>query len=212
MILGLIGMSGAGKSSWAARLAAAGYTWLHCDELIAARLRVSHQVAAESVSDLGRWMGFPYDARYARHEALYLAYETEVLREIAAALAQSGDPGARLIVDMTGSAIYVDAEVLRSIRRAATIVYLAISPDRQQQMVQDYLASPRPIVWHGLFRPRPQEEPAAALARCYPDLLAARASEYAELSDITFEDSLHRDPELTVEGFLRHCTTDKVAR
>jgi dephospho-CoA kinase len=59
MILGLIGMSGVGKSYWADRLEAAGFDCFHCDDLIAQKLRPGFDVACGSVYDLGRWMGFP---------------------------------------------------------------------------------------------------------------------------------------------------------
>lgn len=204
MIIGLIGMSGAGKSSWSSRLAAAGFTWLHCDELIAERLRANFDVGAGSVHDLGSWMGFPYDARYARHEALYLASETEVLGTIAKDIARGQFANANLIVDLTGSAIYVDRAVLNRVRQSATIVYLAVSPRLHNQMVRDYIANPRPIIWNGHYRPLPHEAPAAALARCYQGLLAERERLYAELSHVTIADALHRSPEFDVDAFLRY--------
>jgi shikimate kinase len=204
VIIGLIGMSGAGKSSWASRLAVAGFTWLHCDDLIAEKLRASFDVGAGSVHDLGNWMGFPYDTRYAEHEALYLASETEVLGTIAEGIAQGRYANTNLIVDLTGSAIYVDRTVLNRVRQLATIVYLAVSPRLHDQMVRDYIANPRPLIWHGLYRPLPDEAPAAALARCYQDLLADRERLYAKLSHITIADTLHRSPEFDVGAFLRY--------
>jgi shikimate kinase len=204
VIIGLIGMSGAGKSSWASKLAAAGFTWLHCDELIADRLRASFAIGARSVHDLGNWMGFPYDARYAEREAIYLASETEVLGTIAEDIAQSRYTSTNLIIDLTGSAIYVDREILNRIRQFATIVYLAVSPKRHDQMVQDYITNPRPLVWNGFYRPLPHEDPAAALARCYPHLLADRERQYAEISDIKLDDALHRSAEFDVGAFLRY--------
>ena len=204
MIIGLIGMSGAGKSSWASRLAAAGFTWLHCDELIAEKLRANFDVGAGSVHDLGHWMGFPYEARYAQHEAIYLASETEVLGTIAEDIARGQYASADLIVDLTGSAIYVDPEVLSRVRQSATIVYLAVSPKLHDRMIQDYIANPRPLIWKGFYRPLPHETPAAALPRCYPHLLADRERLYAELSHVTIADALHRSPEFDVGSFLQY--------
>lgn len=204
MIIGLIGMSGAGKSSWASRLAATGFTWLHCDELIAERLRASFDVGAGSVYDLGSWMGFPYDARYVRREALYLARETEVLATIAGDIARGRYANAKLIVDLTGSAIYVDRAVLNRLRQFATIVYLAVSPRLHDQMVRDYIANPRPLIWNGHYRQLPHEGPAAAVARCYRELLAERERLYEELSHVTIADALHRSAEFDVGAFLEY--------
>ena len=204
MIIALIGRAGAGKSLWASRLAAAGFTWLHCDELIAEKLRASFEIGAGSVYDLGQWMGFPYEARYAEREALYLASETEVLGAIVDDIARGRYANANLIIDLTGSAIYVDRAVLNAVRQAATIVYLAVSPRLHDQMVQEYIANPRPLVWNGLYRPLPAEDPAAALARCYRHLLAERERLYAELSHVTIADALHRSPDVDVGAFLQY--------
>ena len=204
MIIGLIGMSGAGKSSWASRLAAAGFMWLHCDELIAEKLRAHFDVGSGSVYDLGHWMGLPYEARYAEYEAIYLASETEVLGTIVEDIAHGQYADANLIVDLTGSAIYVDPQVLNRVRQSATIVYLAVSPRLHDQMVKDYIANPRPIIWNGFYRPQPHEAPAAALARCYQALLADRERLYADLSHVTIADTLHRSAEFDVGALLRY--------
>ena len=204
VIIALIGMAGAGKSSWASRLEAAGFTWLQCDALIADRLSVRFELGAGSVHDLGSWMGFPYDQRYSEREALYLATETAVLDAIAGDIAHGQYTGSKLIVDLTGSAIYVDSKVLGRLREQATVVYLAVSPRLHDQMVRDYLANPRPIVWNGLYQPLPHEDPAAALERCYPQLLAERERRYAEISDVVLDDAQHRDPAFGVDDFLRY--------
>jgi shikimate kinase len=197
-------MSGAGKSSWASRLAAAGFTWIHCDERIAAKLRLRFDVGAGSVYDLGSWMGLPSESRYAECEAIYLAYETEVLREIVADIVSGRLGAGDVIIDLTGSAIYVDADVLAQLRKHALIVYLEVSPRLHDRMVQEYIANPRPVLWHGAYQPLPGEDPAAALARCYPRLLAAREHLYRQLSDVTLADELHRSPAFDVAAFLAH--------
>ena len=202
MIIGLLGMSGAGKSSWAARLAAAGYTWLHCDELIAARISSSDEIGAGTVYDLGAWMGLPFEERYPAREARYLEHETAVLRTIAGAFAQDGAAPERAILDLTGSAIYADAAVLARIRELATIVYLAVSPARHAEMVQEYIANPRPVLWRGLYQPRPGEPPLDALARCYPTLLETRAALYTRLARVTLPEAFHRNPAATTGDFL----------
>jgi shikimate kinase len=202
MIIGLLGMSGAGKSSWAARLAEAGYTWLHCDELIAARISSSDEIGAGTVYDLGTWMGLPSDTRYPAREAIYLEHETAVLHTIADAFEQDGAAPERAILDLTGSAIYADAAVLARVRELATIVYLAVSPARHAEMVQEYIANPRPLLWRGLYQPLPGEPPRDALARCYPTLLETRAALYTRLAHVTLPETFHRSPATTTGDFL----------
>lgn len=204
MILGLIGMSGVGKTVWSHKFAAAGYECLHCDDLIADKLRAEGAVVDGSVYDLGRWMGFPFDARYKEREAHYLAYEAEVLGDIAASLEHSRVQDRRLVIDMTGSAIYVAPAILSALRRRATIVYLAAAPAQYDQLLQAYRATPRPVIWNGLFLPQPHEDHEIALVRCYGDLLRSRAALYESLSDITLDPALHQDDGATVADFLRY--------
>ena len=56
MILTLIGMSGAGKTFWATRLAAQGFTYFHCDALLAGKLRTLTDQAGSSLPEIGRWI------------------------------------------------------------------------------------------------------------------------------------------------------------
>jgi len=212
VIIGLIGMSGAGKSTWARRLAASGWRCLDCDDLIAAKLRTDVDIGAGSVYDLGRWMGLPYEPSYAAREALYLRYETEVLAEIASSIARQGRPQERVVVDMTGSAIYVDPAVLARVRQLATIVYLAIAPQRHQQMCEEYRAQPRPVLWNGLFQPLPGEDRAAALARCYTHLISVREGAYEAICDVKIDEALHQHPAFTPETFVRYVAMNRRAR
>lgn len=198
MVIGLIGMAGIGKSRWAARLADAGFTALHCDDLIAERLRTEHHADTVTVYDIGRWMGFPYEAHYAARERTYLACEQEVMTGIAERIAEEDN----IVIDMTGSVVYLDAALIQRIRRRATMVYLADDPDLRKQLLEEYLARPRPIVWNGMYQPQPDEPPTATLARCYPHLVHDRAARYRQISDITLEPAHHRNPAFTVTDFL----------
>lgn len=198
MVVGLIGMSGVGKSSWAARLAGAGLTPFYCDDLIAERLRVETGAGTVSVHDVGRWMGFPYERRYAERERIYLAYEGAILAEIADHVAADDD----VVIDMTGSVVYLEPDLLARIGRLATIVYLAADPDLHQCLLADYLAMPRPVVWNGMFQPFPGEDPAAALVRCYPLLLQTRAALYEQFGDVVIGSTLHRHPAFGVADLL----------
>ena len=117
MHLGLMGMAGVGKSYWAARFAEAGFTCFHCEDIIASHLRAELGEALVTVHDLGDWMGFPHQPDFAAKEAKYLALEEQTLRDIVRILAENDDPDRRFVVDMTGSAVYVDEDLLRELRR-----------------------------------------------------------------------------------------------
>lgn len=198
MVIGLIGMAGIGKSRWAARLAEAGFRALHCDDLIAERLRTIHNADTVTVYDIGRWMGFPCEAHYAERERIYLACEHAVMEAIAERIAG----GENIVIDTTGSIVYLDATLLERIKRRATMVYLTDDADLRVRLLEDYLARPRPIVWNGMYQPRPGETPEATLARCYPQLVRTRAALYQQISDIVIEPQRHRNPAFTVADFL----------
>lgn len=201
MHIGLIGMSGAGKSYWAERLAEVGYQPLHCDALIAQRLSAQVGRSLVTVEDLGAWMGLPDSPGFREREAHYLALEGEVMAEIDGLLTGRGN-GQPCVVDMTGSAIYVADGILSRLCSHLTTVYLSISPQVQAEMLAAYLDRPRPIIWDGCYRPHPQEATSATLARCYPALIAHRERHYARLADVTIPYEDHRRPDLSVTGLL----------
>ena len=74
--IALVGMSGAGKTFWAKRLAASGRPSISCDDRIEERLR-SHLAADgyTGINGVAAWMGWPDSATYAQREADYLAAE-----------------------------------------------------------------------------------------------------------------------------------------
>jgi shikimate kinase len=186
MRLSLIGMSGSGKSYWSARLAGCGFRHLCCDALIAARLASELIRPDESWITMGEWMGFPYESHYADREARYLACEVAVLEEILARLErEAGDLQEDVVVDTTGSVIYVGEALLGKLRRHTTVVHMATPPDVQEPMLQKYLANKRPVLWRGMFDRRPGEANGEALARCYPALLSSRERLYEQWADVT---------------------------
>ena len=67
--LSLIGMSGAGKSHWAQKLAAAGFRVLSIDDRIEKKL--APELAAGGYRGIGgvaAWMGWPDDQAYRERE------------------------------------------------------------------------------------------------------------------------------------------------
>jgi shikimate kinase len=203
MQIGLIGMSGAGKTSLALKLAAAGFEHIDCDRLIAAKLSAELDQPLVTVDDLGAWLGFPFEAGFRDKEARYLECEIAVLREIADRLAHANGHEQNLVIDMSGSAIYIGKARFFKLRRLMTVVYLAVPREAHARMLQEYLRRPRPLIWRGHFRPVPGETQAAAFARCYPNLIAFRERRYEAFSDLQLDLQPHQRSELGVESFLR---------
>src|SRR5258706_11746783 len=80
--LALIGMSGAGKSYWTARIAAAGYPAISCDAQIESRLKSELDDGGYSgINGVAAWMGWPHPPTHPGREAAYLSEGTAGLSE-----------------------------------------------------------------------------------------------------------------------------------
>jgi shikimate kinase len=180
----LIGMSGAGKTFWARRLAESGRPSISCDDRIEERLR-SRLTVGESAGTNGvaAWMGWPDSDTYLERESEYLAEEIGALDELLTELER--DSSRELVLDTTGSVIYTGNNLLMRLRRQMTVVYLAASPAELQLLIERYLTDPKPVLWRGAFQPRKGETPRETVARCYPALIAARRQSYQALAHCT---------------------------
>jgi len=174
-------MSGAGKSFWTTRIAAAGYPSISCDTEIESRLKPALEVGGHrGINGVAAWMGWPHLPAYADREAAYLSEEIAVLDEVLTGLEKN--PERDLVLDTTGSVIYVGNHLLHRLRRQMLVVYLAASRDEQQLLIQRYLEDPKPVLWRGAFQSRAGEAPHDTVARCYPALIASRRQSYEALA------------------------------
>jgi shikimate kinase len=174
-------MSGAGKSYWTTRIAAAGHPAISCDAEIETRLKPVLETRGYSgINGVAAWMGWPHLPAYADREAAYLSEEIAVLDEVLTGLEKK--PERDLVLDTTGSVIYVGNHLLHRLRKQMLVVYLAASRDEQQLLIQRYLEDPKPVLWRGAFQARPGEDPKATVARCYPVLIGARRQSYEALA------------------------------
>ncbi len=199
----LVGMSGAGKSYWAQRVAPLGYVHHDCDAAIASRLAelVEPAPAEAPVAALGRWMGAPWTPGYTERQAAYLQLEEQVTR--AALEALEAQPHTPQLVDLTGSAVYLPAPLLARLREQARVVYLEVGAAHREAMLQRYLAQPKPVVWGEGWQPRPGAAPLDELPRLYAALLEHRHERYQSLADVTLDAAaLERHPP-SAEQFVR---------
>lgn len=188
MRISLIGMSGSGKSTWSAKLRDLGFIRYCCDDLIAERL--SHKLVRPdgTLMQLGEWMGFPYEPQYEERESDYLACEMQVVAEILDCLeGPEKDSGERVVVDTTGSVIYLGERILDRLRRNTTMVLLSTPPEVLDLMLNAYIVNKRPVLWRDKFKIEPNESKEEALARCYPGLLASRRQLYEKYADVTID-------------------------
>lgn len=199
--LALIGMSGAGKTFWARRLAARGYPAISLDDQIERRL--SPRLAAggyAGINGVAAWMGWPDSPTYAERESEYLSEEIAAMDIVLTDLEKNRDTS--MVLDTTGSVIHVGNNLLMRLRRQMTVVYLAASAQEQQLLMERYLSDPKPVLWRGAFQQKKGETPRETVARCYPALLAARRQSYEALAHCTLPVAALRDGSQDALAFL----------
>jgi len=203
MRISLIGMAGSGKSYWSIKLAQHGFRRFCCDDLIAAKLAPDFLRPDGTTMEMGKWMGFPYERHYKKHESTYLTYEVEVLIEIFEYLeSHKNTRGENIVVDTTGSVIYTGEEILQKLCRYTTVIYLLAPSELQEQLLNAYISKPHPMLWRDSFRKMPGETNQEALARCYPQLLSARERLYARYADIEIDYYRRNEKSFSVTDFL----------
>jgi shikimate kinase len=200
--LALIGMSGAGKTYWAKKLAADGWSAICCDDRIEEKLASRLAASGHSgINGVAAWMGWPDSPNYAVRETQYLEEEIHTLSEVLTDLERESEKP--LVLDTTGSVIYTGNHLLLRLRRRMTIVYLAASAEEQQLLIERYLHDPKPVLWRGAFRPRTGESARETVGRCYPALMAARRQSYEALANCTLQLAELRDPAFDAAAFLK---------
>lgn len=201
MILTLIGMSGAGKTYWSKKLEKKGFTRYSCDDLLEKKLSKSLKKEGYSgIQDVAKWMGQPYEKQYPHTSNLYLQAESEALREI---ISKSTNNKTNIVIDTTGSVIYVKKGVLKSLSKISKIVWLETPLSIQNEMLRLYLNDPKPVIWKNVFQKKNGETNRDSIARCYPLLLKFRIKKYKKLANGSLDYYMLRSPSFNLDGFLQ---------
>lgn len=203
MIISFIGMSGAGKSFWAKRLEKnKGYKRYSCDDLIEKELSSELVVLGrKGVNNLSHWMGQPYDERYETNSRRYLEFEAKALENSLKEI-ENNKSGDNVVMDTTGSVVYLPPELLQKLKQLTRVVYLETSESIIEKMINLYLADPKPVIWGNLYKPLPGEDKMETLKRCYPELLRYRVNLYGKLADIRVG-YFRKEKSFTVEDLLK---------
>jgi shikimate kinase len=179
-------MSNVGKTYWSKRLAEeAGFTHICCDDLIEAEVAdVLKELGYNGgIADMAKWLGQPYDQQFTKNQQKYLDLEIATMQNIIERLEQGSLDG-NTIIDTTGSVVHTSPEIRARLHALTTVVYLEATANMRHEMFKLYIAEPKPVVWGDIYRPKSGESPQAALARCYPKLLAHRSGLYAKMSHV----------------------------
>ena len=206
MHITLIGMSNIGKSRWSKRLEAeSGFERVACDDLVERKLApelIKHGYAG--IRDVAKWMGQPFDPQYPDTSAKYLACEQAVMRETIERLKNpaAGKPPKPLVIDTTGSVIYLGEEIAKQLRALTRIVYLEASPEHSARLFDRYMHSPKPVIWDGAYTPQAGEAPQDTLKRCYPELLRRRAALYKEIAHVIIPYEKHHGRDMNITSLI----------
>ena len=199
--LALIGMSGAGKSYWSKKMEEKGYRWYNCDEMIAERLGPELPGNGNTTLNLAKWMGQPFSEGYIKAEKLYLELEEAVVEHICDELEQATE-NEPVVVDTTGSLIYLQKKLLNRLRALTKMIHLRLPEEKHEQLFENFTNDPKPVIWEGKFKPRKGETRQNALRRCYKDLLSFRNERYSLLADYVLDYSFHHSSEREVDELL----------
>ena len=199
--LSLIGMSGAGKSHWAQKLAGAGFRVISIDDRIEKKL--APELAAGGYRGIGgvaAWMGWPDQPAYREREKKYLECEVKSMDEALDEIQASGEEGT--VLDTTGSVVYTGEEICQRMQSLTTVVYLGASPAEEELLIARYLSDPKPVLWGEQFDQRPGETTHDAIARCYPQLIASRKKLYERYAHRIVSMERLKDLQPDARGFL----------
>jgi shikimate kinase len=184
----IFGMSGSGKTHWSRLLSKRyGYPHVEFDELIGASAELTDLIRGipgkDAAEKMANHFGMPWSEGFQAKEGKYLIIEKK-------AMSRKLPRGS--IFDLTGSCIYHPDE-MEAIRATGLMVYLETNPEKQKEMLEIFLAHPKPVCWKGVFERRDNETNEQALSRCYPLLLAHRSKLYAQFADVALPYPVHKN-------------------
>ena len=195
-------MSGTGKSYWSKKMEENGFRWYNCDEMIAERLGPELPGIGNSTLKLAKWMGQPFSEGYIEAEKLYLELEETVVEHICDELEQATEINAPVVVDTTGSLIYLQKKLLSRLRALTKMLHLRLPEEKHEQLFENFINDPKPVIWKGKFKPRKGEPQQNTLRRCYKELLSFRNERYSLIADYVLDYSFHHSPDREVDELL----------
>ena len=153
---------------------------------------------------MANWLGQPSDPDYKEKEQIYLELEREVVSEAMELLGPDGwNLKQNIVVDTTGSVIYLGDKIMEGLKQRSRMVYLAIPDAELEFMIEQYFSDPKPVIWGDAFQPKESETTEESLKRCYPELIHWRAERYRSYADMMLiMDRDHRD-RMSVTRFLQ---------
>lgn len=189
--LAFVGMSNIGKSFLARKIAKAyKFNLIEVDKMI------WESLGFDDMDDFADWQGHPYEEDYAERE-------NELIELEGKATAKAVNEAKNLsLLDTTGSVIYIDPAIRRSIKENFYVVHIKAEPSDLERLKWDYFDNPKPLIWRRHYKPRPDMTDRENIFACYPKLLMSRAKEYTPMADATIVSADALDESLSAEDII----------
>ncbi len=183
LVLSLIGMSNIGKTYWSKELQSMGFRHFNCDDLIETNLApVLKEFGFLGLEGVSRWMGQPYEEKFAINQQKYLSLEKKAMESIFNQI--GNDMVQNTVIDTTGSVIHADKSICAKLRQCSLVIYIEASEDIKEAMFDHYISEPKPVIFEDIFEQKEDETASQSLERCYWKLLNSRSNLYTEYADV----------------------------
>ena len=206
MKISIVGMSNIGKTRWSNNIKKIGFRRIGCDDLIikllASEIKFPHRLGRNFMAE---WLGQPYDKRYAKNSRIYLNAERQVIEKYIYDIKNNLINEKDVVLDTTGSIVYLNKGILQSLRRCTTIVLLDTPDSIKKQMYCNYLKNPKPVIWGSSFKKRKGQTNKEAIRESYPKLLKYRNKIYTKYADVILDYSLIRRKDFDSRMFIKTC-------
>lgn len=201
----IIGMSNIGKTFWSKRLSERGFKHINCDQILEEILEPElKKFGYKGLSEIAKWLGHPYEKQFKENEKIISELEKEIIVNILDDLENQDE---NIVIDTPGSIIYTGDEVCSRLKDKTMIVYIESTPEMREEMFQNFLKNPKPIIWQNSYNKDAEESEHDSLARCYPELLAYRISKYEKYADLLIPYHTLRE-NMSAEEFLERLTQE----
>jgi len=145
--------------------------------------------------EASRWMGYPFDEQYEQTQKDYLEMEKNLTLKCSI-------DDKNIILDTTGSVIYLDEEVVDFIKNNFLVIALDASSSLLKIMKEEFFVKPKTIVWGDHFEIEDGEHGIDALRRCYPSLLEWRIAKYRDFADVIIPGEVSRSSDVPEDRFF----------
>ena len=92
--------------------------------------------------------------------------------------------------------------LINRLRTLTKMIYLRLPEENYDQLFENFINDPKPVIWECKFKPLEGESSKNALKRCYKNLLSFRNERYSLLADYVLEHSFHKSPDTDVDEML----------